>query len=106
MRRFPAMRVTGGRGKWGKMERMSRRTFWWSGMGRGLLGGGSPATYRGSGHGSSAPASSGEVGKGLLDLGASYFREESIQGLGWSRGMVDGGCPRSSGGGRPWWWRL
>ena len=28
-RRFPARRVTGGEGKWGKMERGSRATFGW-----------------------------------------------------------------------------
>ena len=42
-------------------------------MGRGRPGGGSPATYRGGGHGSSAPAGSGEVGKGRLGLGALAF---------------------------------
>ena len=58
--------------------------------------------YRGGGHGSSAPASSGEVGKGRLGLGASACWEESILGLDWSRGMVDGvvhGAPAEAGHG-------
>ena len=59
------------RGVCGGKERRPRRTLWWSWMGRGRPGGGSPAMYRGGGHGSSAPASSGEVGKGRLGLGAS-----------------------------------
>ena len=61
------------RGNRGKRERGSGRTLGWSRMGRGQPGGGSPATYRGGGHGSSAPAGSGEVGKGRLGLGASAF---------------------------------
>jgi len=64
--------------KWGKMERRSRRTFWWFWMGRGQPGRGSPVRYRGGGHGSSSPTSSSEVGKGRLGLGASEFRKESI----------------------------
>jgi hypothetical protein len=67
--------------------------------------------YRGGGHGSSAPASSSEVGKGRLGLGTSAFREESLQGLGWSQGRVDGvvhGAPAEAGhggGGSGFWAR-
>ena len=79
---FSVPRLTGGEGFVGEKREETEAHLMVAWMGRGRPGGGSPAMYMGGGHGSSAPANSGEVGKGRFGLGASAFREESIQGLG------------------------
>ena len=73
VRWFPARRVTRGRGKVGENGEEVEVHLLVVLDGSGAAGRWVAGEVRGGGHGSSAPAGSGEVGKGWLGLGASAF---------------------------------